>query len=311
MRTKEPTHAARSQVLRSIEQADGPEVLRLLASSTGLGWQGIEAHRFIAPDNMAKWSEPETTDITLITFTQGKLWMKEILRASCRGLQLQGGDMYLKPAQTVTPELNWKSVSPEPVQTLHLQLKPELFKRTAEELADRDPDRITLVEQAGFSDPLLWQLGLTLGNELNHPSAMSALYAQTTAQMIAVHLLRHYATEQIMVKEHQQGLTMKQMQRVTEYVHANLTKELTLKELAEQSGYSPYHFARLFRQAVGDTPHQFVIRQRIEQAQHLLRNTDLPIAQIAMETGFTHQSHLTRVFKRFVSTTPKAFRRDI
>lgn len=311
MQLKEHTHAAHSQVLKSIQQVEGAEVPRLLASSSGLDWQGIEAHTFQLPYNMAFCAESQTTDINLIAFTQGKLWMDENQRLSCRGFEIHCGDLFLRPLHTATPEARWHGISPEPVHSLHIHLDPPLFDRAIEELADRDPARITLVEHAGFSDPLLWQIGLTLRNELKNPSAMSALYAQTTAQMLVVHLLRHYATNHVVVKEHQQGLTMKQMKRVTKYVQANLTKDLTLEDLAEQTGYSPYHFARLFRQVSGDTPHQFVIRQRVKEAQHLLRNTDLPIAQIAVETGFTHQSHLTRVFKRFVSTTPKAFRHDI
>ncbi len=311
MQFKEGIQGTHSQGLKAIKQVEGPEIPQLLASSTGLGWQGIEAHTFQLPYNMAFCAESHTTDINLIAFTQGRLWMDEHQRLSCKGYEIHCGDLFLRPLHTATPEARWRGISPEPVHSLHIHLDPPLFDRTVEELTDRDPARITLMEHAGFSDPLLWQIGLTLGNELKNPSTMSALYAQTTAQMVVVHLLRHYATNQVVVKEHKQGLTMKQMQRVKEYIQVNLTKDLTLEDLAEQTGYSPYHFARLFRQATGDTPHQFVIRHRIKEAQHLLRNTDLPIAQIAIETGFTHQSHLTRVFKRFVSTTPKAFRHDI
>jgi AraC family transcriptional regulator len=76
--------------------------------------------------------------------------------------------------------------------------------------------------------------------------------------------------------------------------------------LAQQTGYSPYHFARLFRQTTGESPHHFVLRQRIERAQRLLKETDVPLAHIAVESGFANQSHLTRVFKQHRGLTPRA-----
>jgi AraC family transcriptional regulator len=98
------------------------------------------------------------------------------------------------------------------------------------------------------------------------------------------------------------------LRRITEYVQAFLTRPLSLEELARQVGFSPYHFARLFRQAVGESPHQFVLRQRVDYAKQLLRNPDLPISQVAMASGFADQSHLTQIFKRYTGMTPRAFR---
>jgi AraC family transcriptional regulator len=80
--------------------------------------------------------------------------------------------------------------------------------------------------------------------------------------------------------------------------------------LAQQTGFSPYHFARLFRQTTGESPHQFVLRLRIERAQQLLEKMDVPLSHIALESGFTDQSHLTQAFKRHLGQTPHAYRRD-
>jgi len=79
--------------------------------------------------------------------------------------------------------------------------------------------------------------------------------------------------------------------------------------LARQIGFSPYHFARLFRQTTGESPHQFVLRQRIERAQRLLAEGGMPLAHVAVESGFADQSHLTRAFKRQLGLTPRAYRR--
>jgi AraC family transcriptional regulator len=73
---------------------------------------------------------------------------------------------------------------------------------------------------------------------------------------------------------------------------------------------SPDHFARLFRQATGRTPHQYVVICRIERAKRLLRETEWPIIDISRQVGFTDQSYFTAVFRRHVATTPKAYRDD-
>lgn len=70
---------------------------------------------------------------------------------------------------------------------------------------------------------------------------------------------------------------------------------------------SPNYFSRLFKETTGITPHQYVIRCRVEEAQDLLRQGKLSIAEIATQVGFVDQSHLNRHFKRLVGVTPKTF----
>jgi AraC family transcriptional regulator len=93
-------------------------------------------------------------------------------------------------------------------------------------------------------------------------------------------------------------------------MRAHLDEELTLERLAGETGFSPYHFARLFRQTTGQTPHQFVLGERIRRAQALLSGTDQPLAAIAVESGFASQSHFTQVFRRQLGCTPGQYRRE-
>jgi AraC family transcriptional regulator len=178
------------------------------------------------------------------------------------------------------------------------------------EVAESDPATLHIEEQVRFHDPLLLQLGLVLHQELEQPTATGGLYAQTAAQLLAVHLLRHYASVGTHIWEPARGLTQRQVHRVLAFVQANLGHDLPLATLAQQVHLSPYHFARMFRQATGKSPHQCVLRLRLERAQWLLRTTDLPLAQIATESGFAHQSYLTNTFKRRLGLTPRAYRRS-
>ena len=104
------------------------------------------------------------------------------------------------------------------------------------------------------------------------------------------------------------GLTHTQLQQAIDYIHAHLDRDLSLIELASVINISPTYFASLFKQTMGISPHQYVIQQRVERAKSMLSKTDLTIADIAFQTGFSSQSHLNQQFKRITGMTPKQVR---
>ena len=104
------------------------------------------------------------------------------------------------------------------------------------------------------------------------------------------------------------GLTLSKVQRTTAYIQAHLEHTLSLVELAAVTQTSPTHFVHLFKQATGQTPHQYVIRCRMEHAKHLLTGTTLPLHEIGARVGYADHSHFTALFRRYVATTPKAYR---
>ncbi|KAM3094291.1 AraC family transcriptional regulator [Phormidesmis sp. 146-35] len=104
------------------------------------------------------------------------------------------------------------------------------------------------------------------------------------------------------------GLTCTQLQQVLDYIQTHLDRDLSLVELAEVINISPTYFASLFKQAIEISPHQYVIQQRVEQAKLMLSKTDLAIVDIALQVGFSSQSHLTQQFKRITGMTPKQVR---
>ena len=104
------------------------------------------------------------------------------------------------------------------------------------------------------------------------------------------------------------SLTHTQLQQVLDYINTHLDRDLSLVKIAGVINISPTYFATLFKRATGISPHQYVIQQRVEQAKLLLSKTDLMIADIALQVGFSSQSHLTQQFKRLTSMTPKQAR---
>lgn len=283
----------------------------LYLSSTDAGWDGLVAQAFHEPLELAGWMAPAQPGITLILFTGGALRLAQRPRnGAWQARDLRAGDLILRPGTGPTYEVRWKGLSAAPTQTLHLRLSPDLVARTALEVADRDPTGVTLAGRVGFQDPLLAQIGFALWQELAQGAPAGKLYAQTAAQLLAVHLLRHYTAAPGALRAPAGGLTPRQLRRVTDFVRAHLSEDLSLAALAGQTGFSPYHFARLFRQTTGESPHQFVLRQRIACAQHLLETPDLPLAAVALASGFADQSHFTQAFKRHLGLTPRAYRQE-
>ncbi len=104
------------------------------------------------------------------------------------------------------------------------------------------------------------------------------------------------------------GLSPGALLRVREHIDANLETNVDLADLAAIADLSRCHFARAFKQSVGGTPHRYLMHRRLEKAQELLGGTELPLAEIALATGFSDQSHFSRRFRDHLGTTPSAFR---
>jgi AraC family transcriptional regulator len=94
---------------------------------------------------------------------------------------------------------------------------------------------------------------------------------------------------------------------VLDYLNDNLAGSVALADLAAVARVSVFHFARQFRGAVGASPHQYVIRLRVERAKELMRQGRLSLAQVAAAVGFADQSHFNRHFKRLAGVTPRQF----
>ena len=100
-----------------------------------------------------------------------------------------------------------------------------------------------------------------------------------------------------------------ELQRAVDFIQDNLAADLSLDAIAREAGLSSYHFARLFTEAFGVAPHQYVIQARIERAKSLIIQNRLSLGEAAQHAGFADQSHFTRHFKRIVGVTPRAFAR--
>jgi len=109
------------------------------------------------------------------------------------------------------------------------------------------------------------------------------------------------------IQPYSNGLPKYKLQQATNYIQVYLDQDIKLADLANTVGMSQYYFCRLFKQSIGVTPHQYIIQQRVERAKQLLKRQDFSVADVAIQCGFAHQSHLSRHFRRLVGVSPKTF----
>jgi AraC family transcriptional regulator len=159
-----------------------------------------------------------------------------------------------------------------------------------------------------FVDGFLSSTIAALANELYLPSERGALYADTLADALAIHLV-HISAGRAEIAVPRCRLSGPALQRVCDRIEADLSGELSIEELAREAHLSPFHFSRAFKAATGLPPHSYLTARRIEHAKELLATSEMPMREIALEVGLSSQAHLTDCFHRLVGVTPREFRR--
>ncbi len=191
-----------------------------------------------------------------------------------------------------------------------LWLAPALIRNAAAVAGEIHPERIKIRDDFGTRDPQVEHIGLALLAELECEGFGGRLYVESLSNALAIHLLRRYSSATVDVHTAATVLPSFKLRRATEYINDHLDKNVTLSELAGALAMSPYHFARVFKQSTGIAPHQYLLNRRVEQAKSLLRDTELPITEIAHRVGCTNPSHFSVLFHRATAMSPSTFRQQ-
>lgn len=265
-------------------------------------WDGIKlAHYKFAAGELPEHHHQDH----LITIALGEGCGGEIRTAS--GLRVQGqtrGSVAVIPSgQSFSARLE------SPSEHLAIYLDPSLVLRAAaSELRFHKPNNVEVVEQCAPGDPVISGVGMALFAELESEGVSGRLYAESLANLLAVHLLRHYTNAHDSERKFTGGLSGKKLRQVMDLIAGSYESDLSLADLAEVAGMSTFHFAREFKRATGTTPHQYLIKFRVDRAKAMLTESEMPLVEVSSRTGFSHQSHFTRLFRKLTGTTPQSYR---
>jgi len=282
----------------------------VLASSADRGWSGLSAQLRTHSNGVIAWknTQPDTeicVDIrgnrSVITRQGGGIFDRTVA---------ERGTIWLSPAGL---QEDYIDISDPVPGILHIYLPPSHFSPNSLGV-DLDKSVIaSLRYESGFQDPLLAEIAYAIVSELQTQTAAGRLLAETLACSLAARLVQNHVSSspaQASPRITKEGLDRRRLSRVLDYLEANLEGDLTLDHLASIACLSRFHFARAFKVAIGQSPHQYVSAKRLERAKALLIRGDESLADIALALNFSCQANFTRAFRHVTGQTPGQFRRS-
>jgi AraC family transcriptional regulator len=306
-----PTHASHNQVMGrprhekwiSIDEILCARPQQPVATSRGKGWRGITVDVHRPYFNCAE--SYSALDHHLVCYCPSGSAKLVQSRAGIvhRGV-ITAGTSYIMPAGY---ESAWEGDSGRSVR---LRVPPSLVNAAADQLGYA-ANSVEIRNVFEVRDPMIEHLAQSLMIEIDRPAhPVQMLIADSLSNALAAHLLRAYSSPGSPACVPDRSLGSVEIARLTEFIEAHLDRRICLDELAAIVNVSRFHFNRLFKRTMGVTAIGFVEQCRIHRAQALILESDRPLAEIALETGFADQSHFTRRFHRHVGCTPAAFARE-
>jgi AraC family transcriptional regulator len=274
-----------------------------VAASDRLGWVGLQAARYHASPHWG-YDAPALTDHRLVLVTRPPQELELRFDGVKRHVPPPAGAIILVPAG-LPGRVHWSGG----FDWLHIYLEPGLMERVAAEAFDLDPARLTIPPLDGLDLPHLRAAMRAVDTELTTGGAGGPLAAESLANVLAVHLIRHLSAPRRPERGRDGVLPRVRLRAVVEFIEEHLDANPSLEQMATVARLSVYHFARQFKEATGLPPHQYVILRRVERARQLLQGGgDFSLAEVAVHAGFSDQSQFTHHFKRLVGVTPGQFR---
>ncbi len=269
-------------------------------------WGGFAAH---VVDRPTAFSEA-------VTFADHVLSLR--ISGSCRlrqkagGRSLSGrsgpGSVHVIPARY---SATWEASAASGGSRVIAMFVPEdCVRRLVDEEWEIDSRRVEILPQFLAHDPIIEGVVTRLAVEAQHGSPSGRLYAESACEFLARHLICTYSSVSRPLPRATGGLSGRRLQRVLEYIEETLGESVGLRQIAALAGVSPRHFERAFRQAVGVSPHAYVMQRRVAAARGLLLDdASLTVEDIAARVGFASSSHLASAFRRSTGYSPSSFRR--
>jgi len=221
--------------------------------------------------------------------------------ASARHQSVQEGDLLLRSQQELI-DFRWDKA----LDVLILGVGIDTLNAV---LADvPGASNCQLVPAFGLKDAFLRQHMLALREDVAAGCPTGRLLGETICTSIAVRAAQCYSTTRFDFKNYRRGLSASCRSLILEYIDEHLGEDLSIAQLAGLAGMGSHYFRKLFSISTGLPVHEYVVQARIKRATHLLRHADHSIVEIALQVGFSSQSHFTAEFHRRLGITPAAYR---
>ena len=282
----------------------------VLADSASFKWPGLYARHFRFPRVVDRFLVPATAEPLISCVIRGTaVFQEREVGEDWITRHIKPGDIFITRSKTPY-ELRCKSPSGEEIDFITIHLAVDHYLSAVEAIYPGRADEVEVIDFFGRDEAL------------EHLCYMCAkmLFARTpgTSRRVAAltHFFAAYLAEKYMDAAPARpafhgGLPIHQLRKVEDHVRENLADEITIEALAGLVELSPFHFSRVFKQATGMSPLQYVTRERIARAQQLSRETTRSLIDIALDVGYASPSHFAQVFRRVVGVTPTEFRRAL
>jgi AraC family transcriptional regulator len=271
-------------------------------SSVAKGWRGVMLELFAGASDFTAIFENHGICVHL----NGCVKMHQRFEGKVANTQMRRGNVVVSPAG-VPKRFQYSDGG----DILVVHIAQELFLRVAEEMKRGNPGDVELLHNFCTRDRQIERLALQLWDEFQTEDLASGICAESLGNQFAVHLLRNYSTLARHSQPSPNRLSVAAHKRALDYIESNLANDLTIGEIARALSMSAGHFAHAFKSTTGIAPHRYVMERRIELAKSLLRETDLPISNVATRVGFSTHSHFCVTFQKVTAETPSTFRRKL
>ncbi len=283
---------------------------QVLGDSASLQWPGLFARRFRFPQAVDRFLVPATPEPLISCNLFGSAEFRERERGEdWITRQIRPGDIFVTRSKTPY-EVRFDSPVGKELDVIHVHVAVDPFLQALEAVYPGQADEVEVIDFFG-RDESLTHMCFVCAEMLSTRTPGSAKRVAALTQLFAAYLVEKYTVAASKKLDYRGGLPIRQLHKVEDYVGEHLAEDISVEVLAEQVELSPYHFSRVFKQATGLSPLQFVTRERITRAQQLIRETSRSLIEVALEVGYTSPSHFAQVFRRIVGVTPTEFREGL
>jgi AraC family transcriptional regulator len=275
----------------------------VILDSAHLAWEGmaLKGYRYTELDVEI----PEMRDYMIVVYRRGAAAMSRRSGGPWQSEKVAPGTMSIL---TRGQQSQWRW--DQPIDVSHVYLSQAAVARVAGEVFERDVQDVEMFDLVSADDPVLPGMVSLLEHELKQDGVGGTLYVESLKNQLCIHLLRRYAKTVFRERAAYGKLSPAQRRLLVQYVQENIDQNISLVDLAGLTQLTESSFIRKFRNEFDCPPHEYVMRQRIGHARRLLARPDMPLKTIAASSGFSDQSHMTRLFRKYFDMTPAEVRRS-